>query len=183
VAHFFVGATDLSERDEPFGMIADSQLAPVAALVRPAVEALGFDLVRLSFGAGGKATLQIMAERPDGSQGTIDDYAAISRAVSAVLDEKDPIAGAYMLEVSSPGIDRPLTRARDFARWAGFEARLETKGELAGRTRFHGQILKLDGDAVLLREEAGEVSLPLAALKRARLVLNDHLLAATKRAA
>jgi ribosome maturation factor RimP len=173
----------VSERNEDFGVIADDRLTPVAEAVRPVIEAMGHDLVRVGFG-GDAATIDVMTERADGARATIDEYTALSRAVSAALDAHDPVAGgAYRLEVGSPGIDRPLTRFRDFTRWAGFEAKVETANPLNGQSRFRGRIAGIDDDAVALATESGDVRLPLAELKRARLVLNDQLLAAAKHAA
>ena len=109
----------------------------LAAIVTPTIEGLGFELVRLRLMSGRRMMLQIMAERPEGGI-EVEDCARISRAVSAVLDVEDPISGEYVLEVSSPGIDRPLTRLKDFERWAGYEAKLETAELIDGRRRFKG---------------------------------------------
>ena len=111
---------------------------------------------------------------------TVDDCADISRSISAVLDVADPIAGAYMLEVSSPGIDRPLVRPEDYDRFAGFEARIELDEPLDGRKRFRGRLLGRAEEYVRLIGEAGEVRLPLAAIVRAKLVLTEDLLAAAR---
>jgi ribosome maturation factor RimP len=108
---------------------------------------------------------------------TVDDCAAISRSVSALLDVADPIASAYTLEVSSPGIDRPLVRPEDYDRFAGFEARIELSQPLSGRKRFRGRLLGRAGDSVRLIAETGEVHVPLSAIARAKLVLTDDLLA------
>jgi ribosome maturation factor RimP len=109
---------------------------------------------------------------------TVDDCTDISRSVSAILDVADPIASAYMLEISSPGIDRPLTRPEDYDRFAGFEAKIELGQPIDGRKRFRGRILGRASDAVRLNAEAGEVSLPFAAITKAKLVITDDLLAA-----
>jgi ribosome maturation factor RimP len=137
--------------------------------------------VRVAFLGARRATLQIMAERIDDAAMTVDDCTDISRTVSALLDVADPIAGAYMLEVSSPGIDRPLTRPEDYDRFAGFEAKIELGQPLDGRKRFRGRILGRAPDSpdqVRLRAEAGEISLPLAGISKAKLVITDDLLAA-----
>jgi ribosome maturation factor RimP len=121
-----------------------------------------------------------MAERKDDQPMTVEDCADISRQVSAVLDVEDPIRSSYTLEVSSPGVDRPLTRPKDFQRFAGFEAKLETRQPIDGRRRFTGRLLGLDGEVVRLKDEAGEVALPYAQIQKARLVLTDELLKAAQ---
>lgn len=142
---------------------------------------MGYELVRVLLQGKQRPTLQIMAERTDRAAMTVDDCAEISRAVSALLDVEDPLPGAYQLEVSSPGIDRPLIRPEDFDRFAGFEARLETALPLDGRKRFKGRLLGRDGEGVRLRVSDGaEVLVPLDLLKKAKLVLNDELLAAAR---
>jgi ribosome maturation factor RimP len=149
-------------------------------LLEPVVTRLGFELVRLSFGGGQRPVLQIMAERPDGTM-TIEGCETISRAVSALLEEQDPITDAYRLEVSSPGIDRPLTRPKDFSRWAGHEARLETAEPVDGRKRFSGTLEGLDADdQVVIATETGTFHLPRASLTKAKLVLTDALIAAAR---
>ncbi len=151
----------------------------VSALVAPSLEAMGYDLVRVLLQGRQHLTLQIMAERRDRVPMTVEDCADISRALSALLDVEDPIAGAYTLEVSSPGIDRPLTRPQDYERFAGFDAKLETVRPVDGRKRFRGKMLGLDADGqVRLVVETGEVSIPLADVKSAKLVLTDELIAA-----
>ncbi|MDK9720448.1 MAG: ribosome maturation factor RimP [Rhodospirillales bacterium] len=152
--------------------------ASIAALIEEPLKAMGYDLVRVQLsGAAGRATLQVMAERLDEVAMTIDDCTEISRALSPILDVADPITGAYSLEVSSPGIDRPLVRPKDFERWSGFEAKLETKAPVSGRKRFKGLLLGLDGDEVKIRDEAGvDFSLPISGLAKAKLVLNDALI-------
>ena len=150
--------------------------AELADMIEPALEGLGFRLVRVYVTGGPAATLQIMAERKDGQTMTVEDCADISRQISAVLDVEDPISSAYTLEVSSPGIDRPLTRPKDFQRFAGYEARLETRQPIDGRRKFTGRILGIEGEVVKLKDEAGEVALPYDAIQKARLVLTDELL-------
>jgi ribosome maturation factor RimP len=149
----------------------------IARIIEPSLETMGYRLVRVALTAGQRPTLQVMAERIDEAPMTVDDCADISRQVSALLDVADPIAGAYTLEVSSPGIDRPLTRPEDYDRFAGFEARIELGAPLAGRKRFRGRLLGRTGDFVRLAAEGGEVHLPLADVARAKLVLTDDLLA------
>lgn len=137
------------------------------------------------FGGGDDRTLQVMAERPDTRQLTIDDCAALSRRLSDALDAvegtpADPIDGEYRLEVSSPGIDRPLTRLADFADWAGHEARVTLAAKLDGRKQFKGDLVGTRDDSVLLATEAGEVAIPFAAIADAKLALTDRLIAATQ---
>lgn len=151
------------------------------ALIAPSLDAMGYELVRVQLQGKQRLTLQIMADRKDGVMMAVDDCADISRSVSALLDVEDPISAAYTLEVSSPGIDRPLTRAKDFAAWAGFEAKMESCQPIDGRKRFRGKLLGLDetGAFVRLAVEAGEVAIPLADVRGAKLVLTDELIAAT----
>ncbi|SOD92035.1 ribosome maturation factor RimP [Caenispirillum bisanense] len=155
----------------------------IADLIEPTLDDMGYELVRVQLFGGQRQTLQIMAERKDGGMG-IEDCSAISHAVSAILDVEDPIAGAYHLEVSSPGLDRPLTRAKDFDVWAGFDAKVELAQPHDGRKRFSGQLLGRDPetDEVKLRlvETDEEVSIPRHAIGKAKLVLNDALLAWAK---
>jgi ribosome maturation factor RimP len=148
----------------------------LAGIVAPTVEGLGFELVRLRLMGGRRAVLQIMAERPDGGI-EVDDCARISRAVSAVLDVEDPISGEYVLEVSSPGIDRPLTRLKDFERWAGYEARLETEEAIDGRRRFKGELAGVQDGEVLIEIAEGTIGLAFGMLADAKLVLTDALIA------
>jgi ribosome maturation factor RimP len=156
--------------------------ADIAALVEPALGEMGFRLVRVTVSGHNGTTLQIMAERPDGTI-TVEDCAHISRHLSPLLDAHDPIADRYALEVSSPGIDRPLVRVSDFEAWAGHEAKVETKELVAGRKRFRGTLKGLAGDAVRLEvppDQGGpEVSLPVDRIAEARLVLTDALIRET----
>ncbi|WP_447764716.1 ribosome maturation protein RimP [Sphingopyxis panaciterrae] len=156
------------------------------AIIAPEAEAMGLSLVRVAFfGGESDPTLQVMAERPETRQLSIDDCADLSRRISAQLDAleeagKDPIDQAYRLEVSSPGIDRPLTRAADFADWAGHEAKVTLKEKLDGRQRFNGLLVGIDGDVVtILDKEEVEHKLPFDAIDTAKLVLTDKLIAAT----
>lgn len=151
----------------------------LAEIVQPTVEGLGFELVRVRLLGGQRKTLQIMAEKPEGGI-EVDECARISTAVSAVLDVEDPLGEAYTLEVSSPGIDRPLTRLKDFATWAGYEAKVETQEAIDGRKRFRGILAGVEDDEVLLTlDEAGEeitVGLKFEWLADAKLVLTDELI-------
>jgi ribosome maturation factor RimP len=151
----------------------------IEALIAPSLEAMGYRVVRVAVTGGRRATLQIMAERVDDKAMTVEDCADISRTASALLDVADPIATAYTLEVSSPGIDRPLVRREDFARFAGFEAKIELTSPVEGRRRFRGKLLGVEGDDVRLLVDAAPVTLPLATVVRAKLVLTDELLAAS----
>jgi ribosome maturation factor RimP len=160
--------------------------ADIAALIEPALGELGFRLVRVTVSGHNGATLQIMAERPDGTI-TVEDCADISRHLSPLLDAHDPINGHYTLEISSPGIDRPLARASDFEAWAGHEAKVEMKELVGGRKRFRGILKGLTGDAVRLEvpdDQGGpEVALPIGLIAEARLVLTDALIRETLRRA
>ena len=128
----------------------------LASIVKPAVEAAGFELVRLRLMAGKTRTLQIMADRPDGGI-EIDELGEITTLVGAVLDVEDPLEDAYVLEISSPGIDRPLTRLKDFEAWSGYEARLETNELIDGRRRFKGTLQGVEENEVLIEiEDHGE---------------------------
>lgn len=138
---------------------------------------MGFELVQVRMIGGTRRTLQVMAEPVDRLHHmTVDDCAEISHAVSAVLDVADPIAGAYALEVSSPGIDRPLVRREDFTRFAGFEAKLEAEPPVEGQRRFRGILRGLENDAVLIEQENGLVSIPFASVRKAKLTLSEALL-------
>ena len=152
----------------------------VERCIAPTVEAMGYRIVRVLLSGKQKPRLQIMAERRDGEGMTVDDCASISRAVSAVLDVEEPIKGAYTLEVSSPGIDRPLVRLEDFERFAGFEARVETNRLIDGRKRFRGRLLGVEGESVRIRVEDATADLPYVDIQRAKLILTDDLLAASQ---
>jgi ribosome maturation factor RimP len=150
-------------------------LRRIEDIVAPTVLGMGYELIRVAMSKGG--TLQIMIEPADGRPMDVEACATLSRALSAVLDVEDPIASAYTLEVSSPGIDRPLTRPKDYARWAGHIARLETALPIEGRRRFKGKLLGLADDAVRLRLDDGvEVAVPLSAVSRAKLEMTDALI-------
>jgi ribosome maturation factor RimP len=157
----------------------------LAAITRPVIEGMGYELVRLRLMGGNTPILQIMAEKPEGGI-EVDDLAAINTAVSAVLDVEDPIAENYTLEVSSPGIDRPLTRLKDFDQWNGYVAKIETAELIDGRKRFKGVLQGTEGDEVLIEiEDQGEpvtIGLTFDLLADAKLVLTDELITETLRA-
>jgi ribosome maturation factor RimP len=154
--------------------------ARVADLVAPTLSGMGYELVRVAILGRDRPTVQIMADRAGGAQITVDDCEAISHAVGAVLDVNDPIPGAWTLEVSSAGIDRPLTRRKDWNRFAGHVARAELAIPVDGRKRFSGIILGADESHARLRlDDGAEVALPLPDIRRAKLVLTDELIAAT----
>jgi ribosome maturation factor RimP len=152
----------------------------VTELIEPTLRDMGFELVRVSMSGGQRPTLQVMVERSDQGPVTLDQCAEVSHAISALLDVADPLPGAYRLEVTSPGLDRPLVRRGDYERFAGFEARLETELPLEGRRRFRGRLLGIADDQVRLALPEGETSIPLDAIKKAKLVLTDELLAAAQ---
>jgi ribosome maturation factor RimP len=158
--------------------------AEIAALIEPTLNELGFLLVRVAVSGRNGTTVQIMAERPDGTM-SVEDCADVSRQLSPLLDANDPIAGHYTLEISSPGIDRPLARPSDFVAWAGHEARIETKELVGGRRRFRGILKGLAGDDVEIEvppDQGGpEVRLPMSVISEARLVLTDELIRDTLR--
>lgn len=151
----------------------------LAEIITPVIEDMGFELVRVRLMGGQTKTLQIMADRPSGGI-EVDDCAAISTAVSATLDVEDPLEDAYTLEVSSPGIDRPLTRLKDFDTWEGYVAKLETDEQIDGRKRFKGVLQGTEGDEVLIEIEVnGEpvtIGLKFDWLLDAKLVLTDELI-------
>jgi ribosome maturation factor RimP len=152
----------------------------LADIVQPVIEGMGFELIRLRLMGGKTRVLQIMADRPDGGIG-VDECGDISTAVSATLDVEDPIEDNYVLEVSSPGIDRPLTRLKDFETWKGWEARIETSELIDGRRRFKGDLAGVEGDEVLITlEEGGDevtIGLKFDWLSDAKLILTDALIA------
>jgi ribosome maturation factor RimP len=150
----------------------------VAELIEPTLSDMGFDLVRVLLHGGQRPTLQVMAERADRVPMTVEHCAEISRAVSAILDVADPIAGAYRLEVTSPGLDRPLTRRADFERFRGFEARIETELPIEGRRRFRGRLLGVVEDQLRLQLADGEQAIPYAGIRKAKLIVTDEMLAA-----
>jgi ribosome maturation factor RimP len=156
---------------------ADSLAEQVEILLTPTIEAMGFSLVRAALSGGQNPVLQIMAEPMDGRVMTVDHCADISRAVSAVLDVEDPIQSAYTLEVSSPGLDRPLVRLGDYDRFAGFEAKIEMKTLINGRKKFKGRVQGTDGTYVMLDADGEIVQLEHAAIAKAKLIVTDEMLA------
>jgi ribosome maturation factor RimP len=171
--------------DEGTGRRMDA-MARIADMITPTLDAMGFQLVRVRLLGSQRPVLQIMFERDSGGAPhdggvTVDDCADVSRAVSAILDVEDPIAGAYRLEVSSPGLDRPLLKPADFERFKGFAAKAELGRPLDGRKRFQGRIVDVAGGAVVLRDEenGAEYRLPQTEIASAKLVLTDDLIAAS----
>ncbi|MEL6647864.1 MAG: ribosome maturation factor RimP, partial [Pseudomonadota bacterium] len=147
----------------------------MAEIISPVIEDMGFELVRVRLMGGKSKTLQIMAERPDGGI-EVDECADISTAVSAILDVEDPITDAYALEVSSPGIDRPLTRLKHFEEYEGYDAKLETSEMVGGRKRFKGVLAGIEEDEVLINVEEGTIGLKFDWLAEAKLILTDELI-------
>ncbi len=159
-----------------------ADIAALTRLIEPEATALGCELVRVRlFGKGDERTLQVMAERPDTRQLTIDDCAELSRRLSDMLDETDPIEDAYRLEVSSPGIDRPLTRLRDFADWAGHEARIVLDAPIDGQKQFKGELSGVEGETIVIaQQKSGTIArVPFSGVLDAKLVLTDKLIKAT----
>lgn len=156
--------------DQPLGVLAEVQ-----DILAPMLTDLGFSLVRLQLNGQKNPTLQIMAEPSDGSTMTVEHCGDISTEASALLDVEDPIQPAYTLEVSSPGLDRPLTRPRDFSLWQGYEARIEARVMIEGRKRFTGLLAGWHGDAVQLDCEEGLYQIALTDISRAKLLLSDRL--------
>ena len=153
--------------------------ARIEGLIAPSLQAMGYRLVRVAVTGGRRAqVLQVMAERVDDKPMSVDDCTEVTHTVSALLDVADPIEHAYVLEVSSPGIDRPLVRREDYERFRGHEAKLELAAPIDGRRRFRGKLLGLEADCVRLNLGAEVIELPLSRIQRAKLVLTDELLAA-----
>ena len=176
----------MSDFGSPGDLVARTAIdRRLAEIVKPAVEAAGFELVRLRLMSGKTRTLQIMADRPEGGI-EIDELGEITTLVGAVLDVEDPLEDAYVLEVSSPGIDRPLTRLKDFDTWSGHEARIETSELIDGRRRFKGTLQGTeDGEVLIEIEEQGEpvtIGLQFEWLSDAKLILTDALIEETLRA-
>ena len=177
-----MAAQDLSAQEdlaEPRLIVEQGMAARVAVIAAPVLIGLGYRLVRVKISGTASLTVQIMAERADGSM-TIEDCEASSRALSPVFDVEDPIDREYRLELSSPGIDRPLVRRSDFVRYAGHEAKIEMEVPLGTQKRFRGIVLGVEGDAARLRprdatSEAADVLLPIADMAEARLMLTDAL--------
>lgn len=151
---------------------------PLQDLLEPKINELGFDLVRIMTIGQKNATVQIMIERKDRTDVIVDDCAVVSRAVSEILDEKDPISDQYTLEVSSPGIDRPLTTLEHFQRFADYEAKIETSIEVDKRKRFKGKIISVDDkNNIHFEMEGTEYAIPYDAVSKAKLLITDELLA------
>ncbi len=173
-ARFFVPAPQV--KDDMNDLIAKAAIdRRLAEIITPVIEDLGYELVRVRLMSGKNTTLQIMADRPGGGI-EVDDCAEISNAVSATLDVEDPILDAYTLEVSSPGIDRPLTRLKDFDAFEGYEAKIETTDLIDGRRRFKGELAGVEGNEVLINIEEGTIGLNFDWLSDAKLVLTDDLI-------
>ncbi len=147
----------------------------LAEIITPVIEDMGFELVRVRLMSGKTSTLQIMADRPEGGI-EVDDCADISTALSAILDVEDPILDEYVLEVSSPGIDRPLTRLKDFDAFEGYEAKIETTELIDGRRRFKGELAGIEGSEILINLPEGTIGLQFDWLSDAKLVLTDELI-------
>jgi ribosome maturation factor RimP len=147
----------------------------LAEIITPVIEDMGYELVRVRLMTGKASTLQVMADKPEGGI-EVDDCAKISTAIGAILDVEDPIIDEYALEVSSPGIDRPLTRLKDFANFEGYEAKIETDDLIDGRRRFKGELAGIEGDEVLINIEEGTVGLKFEWLTDAKLILTDELI-------
>ncbi len=176
-AFFVLDSTVSDSADHPHHTGLEGR---VATAIAPAIAAMGFELVRVAILGREHPTVQIMADRADGALITVEDCEAISHAVGAILDVADPIPGNWTLEVSSAGIDRPLTRAKDWNRFSGHLAKAETNMPVDGRKRFAGIVLGADAAHARMRlEDGSEVALPLADLRKARLVLTDELIAAS----
>jgi ribosome maturation factor RimP len=175
-----MGEQDMQDQEQRI-VVETGVAARVAAIVEPAIADIGYRLVRVRITAQNGCTLQIMAEHPDGTM-TVEGCEAVSQAVSPALDVDDPIQAAYHLEVSSPGIDRPLVRPGDFARWAGHLAKIDTSEPVAGRKRFRGILRGVSGAEALLSrddaksEEERDVAIPMRLIAEARLVLTDALI-------
>ena len=193
---FFIFETDVTTSPRTFAPITEDEPrlvtetgveARVATLIEPVMNAEGFRLVRVRLSGQNGATLQVMAERADGTM-TVDDCEALSRMVSPILDVEDPIDRAYHLEVSSPGIDRPLVRRSDFAKWRGHVTRVETAVLVGGRKRFRGTITDVEADTLTLFRDQPSIGdqntshIPFGAIADARLILTDDLIRASLKA-
>jgi ribosome maturation factor RimP len=178
--------TEIAPDTEPRLIVEPGLSARIAAIAQPVLAGLGYRLVRVRISGSDGCTVQIMAERPDGTM-LIEDCEAASRALSPVLDAVDPVDRAYRLELSSPGLDRPLVRRSDFDRYAGHLVKIEMAAAVEGRKRFRGMLLGTQGDAARIRRddaspgEASEILLPIEDMAEARLVLTDALIAESLR--
>ena len=172
--------TATQNETEPRLIVEPGLSARVATLAEPVIEQLGYRLVRVKVSGADGCTVQIMVERPDGTM-VVEDCETVSRALSPVFDVADPIDKAYRLEVSSPGIDRPLVRKSDFDRYAGHLVKIETEIPIDGRKRFRGLLIGTEGEAARIRQddaeagEAAEILLPIEEMSEAKLVLTDEL--------
>ena len=155
----------------------------IGDILSPTLNLMGYDLVRVQISGSQPKIMQIMAERIDGVGMTVDDCADISREVSAILDVEDPLREAYDLEVSPPGIDRPLVRPLDFDRYAGFDAKIEMVAAIDGRKKFKGQLLGIEQDLVKIRLDEETHQLPVSDIRRAKLLLTEELLEAASQTA
>ncbi|MDA0675464.1 MAG: ribosome maturation factor RimP [Proteobacteria bacterium] len=169
------------EQDPLESGLALETTARVGRVIEPVLTERGFDLVRVRLSGTTRPVLQVMAERKDERAMTVDDCATLSRAISVVLDAEDPVRGEYRLEVSSPGLDRPLVRPSDFQKYAGLDVKVQTRRALTGRKRFRGQLKGLEGDDVVLETEDGCVKLPLNEVSEAKIVITEELLRASLR--
>lgn len=149
---------------------------PLEDLIEPIVEGLDYELVRILTVGQKNPTLQVMIDKTDGSEINVEDCATVSRAISKVMDEKDPIAGEYSLEVSSPGLDRPLTKLKHFERFAGYETKIETGVEVSGRKRFKGIVTGVEGSNINFEMDGTAYVIPFEDISKAKLVLTDELL-------
>jgi ribosome maturation factor RimP len=156
-------------------MVREQELA---TLFTPILEDMGYEMVRVQITGSRNPTLQVMAERKDGVGMTVDDCAEISRALSDLLETEDPFDDSYQLEVSSPGIDRPLVKLADYERFAGFDARIEMREAVDGQRRFKSRLKGIEGNNVIVEQNGKQVALPFAAIQRAKLILTDELIAA-----
>ncbi len=157
-----------------------SQIDILHRIIDPIAEAMGYEIVRIALqnsARGGPVTLQIMAERPDGTM-LVEDCATLSREVSVILDVEDPVSGEYVLEVSTPGIDRPLTRRKDFVNFTGYEAKIELSVPEDGRRRFRGKLHGMSGDLVKIEVDGDVFEVDFTNIHRSKLVMTDELLAA-----
>ena len=153
----------------------------IEAMISPTLEGMGFEVVRVRFDGGKKPMLQIMAEPTDGKEMTVEHCADISRAVSAILDVEDPIPSAYELEVSSPGMDRPLVRLRDFEAFAGNVVKIEMKMLIEGRKRFRGKLLGVADQTINLNLDGQDIALPFDQIAEAKIIITEELIAETMR--
>tara|TARA_Y100000739_G_scaffold203968_1_gene190331 strand:+ start:205 stop:714 length:510 start_codon:yes stop_codon:yes gene_type:complete len=158
--------------------MSNTQMQAVRALIAPSLADIGYEVVRVMTIGAEHTTLQIMAERLDEDTMTVEDCASISRTVSAIFDVEDPIIGAYTLEVSSPGLDRPLVRKKDFERYSGLEAKIELYQALNGQRRYSGMLAGYADGVVTIVTENGATNLPFEEIDKAKLIITDDLLAA-----